>query len=83
MGFARAGEMVGYLGPNGAGKSTTVKMITGMIRANNGKVLFEGRAIRDDLGGVSRVLGYVPEEAHVYTYSPGSSICNWWGGCAG
>ncbi len=38
-----AGEVVGFLGPNGAGKSTTVKMITGMLRANDGKVLFEGR----------------------------------------
>ena len=42
------GEIVGFLGPNGAGKSTTVKIVTGMLRANDGKVLFEGRDIRDD-----------------------------------
>src|SRR6267142_3963024 len=60
-----AGEVVGFLGPNGAGKSTTVKMITGMLRANDGKVLFEGHDIRDDMVGSRSVLGYVPEEAHL------------------
>lgn len=66
-----AGEIVGFLGPNGAGKSTTVKIITGMLRPNDGKVLFEGRDIRDDMVGFRSVLGYVPEEAHLYTYLSG------------
>ena len=65
------GEIVGFLGPNGAGKSTTVKIITGMLRANEGKVLFEGRDIRDDMVAFRSVLGYVPEEAHLYTYLSG------------
>jgi ABC-2 type transport system ATP-binding protein len=65
------GEIVGFLGPNGAGKSTTVKIITGMLRANDGKVLFEGRDIRDDMVAFRSVLGYVPEEAHLYTYLSG------------
>ena len=65
------GEIVGFLGPNGAGKSTTVKIITGMLRANDGKVLFEGRNIRDDMVAFRSVLGYVPEEAHLYTYLSG------------
>jgi ABC-2 type transport system ATP-binding protein len=65
------GEIVGFLGPNGAGKSTTVKIITGMLRANEGKVLFEGRDIREDMVGFRSVLGYVPEEAHLYTYLSG------------
>jgi ABC-2 type transport system ATP-binding protein len=65
------GEIVGFLGPNGAGKSTTVKIITGMLRANEGKVLFEGRDIRDDMAAFRSVLSYVPEEAHLYTYLSG------------
>jgi len=65
------GEIVGFLGPNGAGKSTTVKIITGMLRANEGKVLFEGRNIRDDMVAFRRELGYVPEDAHLYTYLSG------------
>jgi len=66
-----AGEVVGFLGPNGAGKSTTVKMITGMLRPNEGHVLFEGRDIRADLVGFRAALGYVPEEAHLYSYLSG------------
>ncbi len=66
-----AGEIVGFLGPNGAGKSTTVKMITGMLRPNEGHVLFEGRDIREDMVRYRAVLGYVPEEAHLYSYLSG------------
>ncbi len=66
-----AGEIVGFLGPNGAGKSTTVKMITGMLRPDAGKVLFEGRDIREDMVAFRRAIGYVPEEAHLYGYMSG------------
>jgi ABC-2 type transport system ATP-binding protein len=66
-----AGEIVGFLGPNGAGKSTTVKMITGLLRANEGRVLFEGKDIREDMVSFRKNLGYVPEEAHLYTYLSG------------
>ena len=64
----RPGEIVGFLGPNGAGKSTTVKIITGLLRPNDGRVLFERRDIYDDLVAWRAVLGYIPEEAHLYTW---------------
>jgi ABC-2 type transport system ATP-binding protein len=63
-----AGEVVGYLGANGSGKSTTVKIITGLLQPNEGRVLFQGRNIRHDLASFRGMLGYVPEEAHLYTY---------------
>lgn len=66
-----SGEIVGFLGPNGAGKSTTVKIITGMLRPDDGKVLFEGKSIRDDMEGYRASIGYVPEEAHLYAYLSG------------
>src|SRR5689334_10179622 len=67
----QAGEVTGYLGPNGSGKSTTVKIITGLIEASSGKVLLDGKDIRDDLIGFKRRLGYVPEEAILYSYLTG------------
>jgi ABC-2 type transport system ATP-binding protein len=67
----RPGEILGYLGPNGSGKSTTVKMVTGLIRPSRGKVLFDGRDILEDLAGYRAQLGYVPEEAQVYTHLSG------------
>jgi ABC-2 type transport system ATP-binding protein len=66
-----AGEIIGFLGPNGAGKSTTVKMITGMLRPHDGHVLFDGRDIRDQMVDYRKVLGYVPEEAYLYSYLSG------------
>lgn len=65
------GEIVGFLGPNGAGKSTTVKIITGLLRPNDGRVVFQGRNTRDDLVDFRAALGYVPEEAHIYTHLSG------------
>ena len=67
----REGEILGYLGPNGSGKSTTVKMVIGMIQPTKGQVLFAGRNIHDDLAAYRVNLGYVPEEAQVYTHLSG------------
>jgi ABC-2 type transport system ATP-binding protein len=65
------GEIVGFLGPNGAGKSTTVKIVTGMLRPDAGRVFFEGSDIREDMVSFRRAIGYVPEEAHLYGYMSG------------
>ena len=67
----REGEVLGYLGPNGSGKSTTVKMVIGIVRPSSGKVFFAGRDIHDDLPAYRAQLGYVPEEAQVYTHLSG------------
>ena len=62
------GEIVGLLGPNGAGKTTTFYMITGLVRPNAGRVLFDGQDItgmpmykRSRLG-----LGYLPQESSIF-----------------
>ena len=65
------GEVLGYLGPNGSGKSTTVKMLTGLIEPTDGEVFFRGQNIHEDLAYFRSQLGYVPEEAHVYTHLSG------------
>jgi ABC-2 type transport system ATP-binding protein len=68
---ACAGEITGYLGPNGSGKSTTMKMITGMLRATSGAILFDGEPIETDLNAYKRRMGYVPEEPHLYSHLSG------------
>jgi ABC-2 type transport system ATP-binding protein len=67
----RPGEVLGYLGPNGSGKSTTVKMIVGLMPPSVGTILFDGADIQDRLVEYKAQVGYVPEEAHVYTYLTG------------
>ena len=64
----RPGEVLGYLGPNGSGKSTTVKMLTGLMEPDRGKILLEGEEVRRDLTAYKRRLGYVPEEPNLYPY---------------
>jgi len=67
----RPGEITGYLGPNGSGKSTTVKMITGLLEPTAGHVFLDGANIRDNITAFKTRLGYVPEEAILYSYLTG------------
>ena len=38
----KKGEIVGYIGPNGAGKSTTIKMLSGILMPDSGKITIDG-----------------------------------------
>ena len=66
--YVRRGEAVGLLGPNGAGKTTIFYMITGLIRADKGRVELDGYDVtalpmyqRARLG-----VGYLPQEASIF-----------------
>ena len=63
-----SGEIVGLLGPNGAGKTTSFYMIVGLIRCDNGKILFDNTDItllpvhvRAQLG-----ISYLPQEESIF-----------------
>ncbi|HSG97657.1 MAG TPA: LPS export ABC transporter ATP-binding protein [Woeseiaceae bacterium] len=64
----KSGQVVGLLGPNGAGKTTAFYMIVGLIAADSGKILLDGKDLtaqpmhrRARLG-----LGYLPQEASIF-----------------
>jgi ABC-2 type transport system ATP-binding protein len=67
----RPGGVLGLLGPNGSGKSTTVSILAGLLEASGGRVLFHGRDVRDNLLDYKAQIGYVPEEAVLYSYLTG------------
>jgi ABC-2 type transport system ATP-binding protein len=67
----REGEVLGLLGPNGSGKSTTVKILTGLLEASAGSVRLDGREVAADVKAFKALLGYVPEEPHLYSYLTG------------
>ncbi len=63
-----AGEIVGLLGPNGAGKTTTFNIVVGLVKPDEGKVVFQERTItklamhqRARLG-----IGYLTQEPSVF-----------------
>jgi len=41
----RRGETVGLIGPNGAGKTTLFNIMTGFVRADSGRIIFQGKDI--------------------------------------
>jgi len=60
------GSFFGFLGPNGAGKSTTIKMLTGLLRPSQGKVLVLGQDIWQASVELKRKIGVVPEKLHLF-----------------
>jgi ABC-2 type transport system ATP-binding protein len=65
------GGVLGLLGPNGSGKSTTVSILAGLLEPSGGTIRLNGSDVRDDLLGYKAQIGYVPEEAVLYTYLTG------------
>lgn len=62
----RQGEVLGFLGPNGAGKSTTMKMLTGNLAPDSGKILINGIDLLADPKAAKRHIGYLPENPPLY-----------------
>ncbi len=52
-----AGTVVAIVGDNGAGKSTLMKAVTGIYRADAGRILFDGRDLTGADPGTVRALG--------------------------
>ena len=64
----KSGEVVGLLGPNGAGKTTTSYMIVGLLAANGGRILLDGKELsRLPIHLRARMgLSYLPQEASIF-----------------
>ncbi|CAM3890619.1 ABC transporter ATP-binding protein [Smaragdicoccus niigatensis] len=71
----RSGESLALVGRTGAGKSTIVKLIARFYDPSDGHIRFDGHDISSlDLGDYQRVLGLVPQEAHLFTGDVASNI---------
>ena len=60
------GEVVGLLGPNGAGKSTLMKVLTGLWKAEQGRVEVCGVDVLSSPDAVHPHIGYLPEQNPLY-----------------
>lgn len=59
-------EIIGLLGPNGAGKSTLMKSITGVLKIDEGEILFNERDITTYPIESKKKIGFLPENNPLY-----------------
>lgn len=66
-----AGQICGLLGPNGAGKTTLFRLLMGILKATDGRILIDGYDAFEDRVTVKRLIGFLPDEPVFYSYLTG------------
>ena len=56
------GRIIGLLGPNGSGKSTLIKLINGLLKPDNGRILINGMEIGPE---TKKLVSYLPERTYL------------------
>ena len=66
--LVRDGEIVSVVGPNGSGKSTMMKTIFGLLKPEEGEIIYNGENITalEPFEIIRRGIGYVPQENNVF-----------------
>ena len=59
-------EIIGLLGPNGAGKSTLMKSIVGVLKIDEGEIIFDGKNIAENEIQTKEKIGFLPENNPLY-----------------
>ncbi len=63
-----AGEVMGLLGPNGSGKTTVLRILSGYLRPSAGRAQVAGFDVAEEGLQARQHVGYVPEDAPLYTH---------------
>lgn len=70
------GKIIGFLGPNGAGKTTTIKMITGILKADEGEIVINNYNINTDSIRAKNEIGFVSDDSDVFLRLKGIEYLN-------
>ena len=70
------GCVYGFLGPNGAGKTTAIRLITGVLKMDEGGILVDGVDVAKDPLAVKRRIGFVPDSQEMYERLTGREYIN-------
>lgn len=62
----KEGEIFAFIGHNGAGKTTLIKSICGILDFEEGKILINGKSIKDDPIACKKEMAYVPDDPELY-----------------
>ena len=60
------GEIYGLVGPSGAGKTTLIRMICGLLRPSEGRVVVLKKSVPREFRAIEARIGYMPQEHAVY-----------------
>lgn len=66
-----AGEVFGFVGPNGAGKTTVIKMMTGLLRIDSGRVIINGCDVASEHEKAMEGVGGIIENPEMYAHLTG------------
>ena len=70
------GEIFGFLGPNGAGKTTTIKLLTGILKADEGTISVNGIDITKDPIKAKKTISFVPDSPETFSKLKASEYIN-------
>ena len=70
------GCLYGFLGPNGAGKTTAIRLLTGALRATEGKILVNGTDVAEKPVEAKLRIGFVPDSQEMYDKLTGWEYLN-------
>jgi len=62
----KQGEMLGLIGPDGAGKTTTLRILCGLLHADDGDCLLDGKNVKKELSAIRGLIGYMPQRFSLY-----------------
>jgi ABC-type bacteriocin/lantibiotic exporter with double-glycine peptidase domain len=68
------GDFIGIYGKSGSGKSTFVNLITGLLKANTGKIEVGGQNIQKNIKSWQNIIGYVPQNVYLLDNSISNNI---------
>jgi ABC-2 type transport system ATP-binding protein len=62
----KKGARFGFLGPNGAGKTTTIKMMAGVQRPTEGRIIINGYDLAASPSAIKQCIGFIPDRPFMY-----------------
>jgi len=74
------GQIYGFLGPNGAGKTTTIKCIIGILEADSGDIIIDGKNIKGNDLYFKNKIGFLPEQVGLYGRLTAKESLRFYGG---
>ena len=60
------GKIIGFIGLNGAGKTTLIKMMTGILKPDSGKILINDKDIVKDAVEAKQMIGYMADSPDMF-----------------